>query len=551
MAASELLRRGLHLAASLGERAVAARKASRARTRSLQDAVASVRGTQARHLADRLSTLLTALDWPVSAADLQRLAEATEDALAEADASKLWLALAVLTGRLPHDDDVVAAVRRLQLDGPGAALAPAIVSVTSLLSPGRYRPARVEVVRRAVLVDLQHTSATLLATGIQRVARQVAARWDCDHEIVLVGWSGDDTALCRLDDATRRRSLGEHLPDQAPKEYHRRHQATTVVVPWECTYILPELATEEARTARMLAMARRSGNRTCTVGFDCVPLTTAETADEPMGGAFARLLAAMRHMDTVAAISEAAAVEYRGWREMLASVALEGPSIEVVVLPTEGNQASATADAAARDRLAVGRLPLVLCVGSHEPRKNHLAVLHAADLLWRRGLRFCLVFVGGNAWKSERFRARLGALQAQGRFVDSVSTLDDDMLWAAYRLAHVVMFPSLNEGFGLPIAEALSCGTPVITSRYGAMAEVAAAGGALLVDPRDDHDLADALGRVLQDRDLHATLAAEARRRPRRTWDDYAAELWQLFVGPHGGGPAELGADLVAASGRR
>jgi glycosyltransferase involved in cell wall biosynthesis len=551
MSASGMLRRALDAGASLGERAVAVRRPAGVRSRSLQQVVGRVWGAPARQLADRLGALLAALDHPVPVADLRGLAGATEDALADGDAPRIWLALAVLTGHLPRDDDVVAAVRRLEIDGPGAALAPAAASVTSLLSLDRYRPARVEVVRRAVVVDLHHTSATDLATGIQRVARQVAARWARDHEVVVVGWSGDDTALRRLDDAARRRALGEHVGDRWSGASRRSgERATTVVVPWECTYVLPELAPEEARTARLLALARRSGNRTCAIGFDCVPLTTAETVDEPMGGAFARLLAAVRHMDTVATISEAAAIEYRGWREMLASVAVEGPAIEAVPLPIEGNGPSAAADSAARDRFAIGGLPLVLCVGSHEPRKNHLAVLHAADLLWRRGLRFCLVFVGGNAWKSERFRERLADLQGLGRFVESVSTLDDDLLWAAYRLAHVVVFPSINEGFGLPIAEALACGTPVVTSRYGAMAEVAVEGGALLVDPRDDHELAEALGRVLEDRDLHAELVAKARRRPHRTWDEYAAELWRLFVGSRGEGPAEFGTDVAAEAGR-
>jgi glycosyltransferase involved in cell wall biosynthesis len=545
-----MLKRRLGARAFLGERAVAVRGLKGVRSRSLQHVVARARGAPARQLADRLRALLAALDHP-GAADLRSLARSTEDALAEADASKVWLALAVLTGRLPLDDDVVATARRLELDGPGVALAPAAASVTSLLSIDRYRPARVEVVRQGVVVDLHHTSKTDLATGIQRVARQVAARWDRDHEVVLVGWSGDDTALRRLDNAARRRALGEHVGDRRSGTSRRsREQATTVVVPWDCTYVLSELAPEEARTARLLALTRRSGNRTCAIGFDCVPLTTAETADEPMGGAFARLLAAVRHMDTVATISEAAAVEYRGWREMLASVGLGGPAVEAVPLPTEAGEPSAAADAAVRDRLTVGGLPLVLCVGSHEPRKNHLAVLHAADLLWRRGLRFCLGFVGGNAWKSERFEERLAALQGQGRFVESVSSLDDDLLWAAYRLAHVVVFPSINEGFGLPIAEALACGTPVVTSRHGAMAEVAVEGGALLVDPRDDHDLANALGRVLEDRDLHAELVAEARRRPHRTWDKYAAELWQLFVGSvQHCPPLGVDADLHGAAG--
>jgi glycosyltransferase involved in cell wall biosynthesis len=545
-AASDVVRRGLRLGASLSERAVAARELARARGRSLRDVVGRARGAQARQLADRLGTLLAALDCPAPGDDLGGLAEATEDALAEADVSAVWLALAVLTGRLPLDADVVAAVRRLQLDGPGAALAPAVACTTALLSPDRYRPAKVEIVRRAVVVDVHHTSRTDLATGIQRVARQVAARWDRDHEVVLVGWSSDYTALRRLDDAARRRALGQDSDDQPSAACRQPSKdAATVVVPWDSTYVAPELAAEEARTERMLALARLSGNRTCAIGFDCVPVTTAETADDGMVRAFARMLAVVRHMDSVATISEAAAVEYRGWREMLASVGLHGPDIMAIPLPTEAHVPPAGADQAAHTRFAVGCLPLVLCVGSHEPRKNHLAVLHAADLLWRRGLRFSLVFVGGNAWKSERFRARLAALQGQGRFVESVSAVDDDLLWAAYRVAHVVVFPSINEGFGLPIAEALACGTPVVTSRYGAMAEVAGEGGALLVDPRDDHDLADALGRVLEDRDLHAKLAGEAQRRPCRTWDDYAAEVWQHFVGSHGDRPARHTAGLV------
>ena len=93
------------------------------------------------------------------------------------------------------------------------------------------------------------------------------------------------------------------------------------------------------------------------------------------------------------------------------------------------------------------------------------------------------------------------------------------------------MFPSLNEGFGLPVAEALACGTPTITSGYGAMAEIAEGGGAVLVDPRDDRSIADALRRVLTDDAEHARLAAEALARPSRTWDDYARDAWGSLAG--------------------
>jgi glycosyltransferase involved in cell wall biosynthesis len=109
--------------------------------------------------------------------------------------------------------------------------------------------------------------------------------------------------------------------------------------------------------------------------------------------------------------------------------------------------------------------------------------------------------------------------------------MPDSMLWAAYRLARCMVFPSLNEGFGLPIAEALSCGTPVVTSNYGSMAEIAADGGALLVDPRDDYSIAAGIRTVLTDDEVHRRLATEARARPRRTWEQYAGDVWSALAG--------------------
>ena len=69
----------------------------------------------------------------------------------------------------------------------------------------------------------------------------------------------------------------------------------------------------------------------------------------------------------------------------------------------------------------------------------------------------------------------------------------DDDLWNAYERAAFMIFPSLHEGYGLPIAEALAHGTPVITSDFGSTAEIARDGGCLLVDPRDDEQIVDAM----------------------------------------------------------
>lgn len=512
------------------------RQLSRAASEDLATTVGRTRGELRRQLADRMATLLRTLGQPVPAGGCGPLARAVETAMTGADAPRVWLALAVLTGRLPLDADVVETLRRLRLDGPRCALSPAVARSSSWLGSGRQSPARVEVLSGAVTVDLHHTSETDLATGIQRVARETARRWDRDHEVELVGWTEDYTALRRLGPLSHRRALGAiRTTDRRTDERGAPQPATqdlpAVVVPWGGIHLTVELATEQPRTSRMQALARYSGNRTGMIGFDCVPLTTAETAAEAMGAAFARLLAGVGHMDRVATISEGAAVEYRGWRAMLAGAGLAGPDIVSVPLPVEAQEPTATALEQARSRFALGSLPLVLVVGSHEPRKNHLAVLHAAELLWREGLAYSLVFVGGNSWNSARFTQVFTGMRDGGRPVQSISALSDELLWAAYRTAHVVLFPSLNEGFGLPVAEALASGTPVITSGYGSMAEIAAHGGALLVDPRDDHDLVRALRRILTEPALHAELATQAGARPRRSWDTYADELWDCLVG--------------------
>ena len=234
------------------------------------------------------------------------------------------------------------------------------------------------------------------------------------------------------------------------------------------------------------AFVMYSRSVTGIIGHDCVPLTAAETTAEGMPIGFAHYLAAAAHVDRIATTCAAAQLEYRGWRAMLAGAGQAGPDIRCVPLPVQATVPGAAALAQARDLLAIGSLPVVLSVGSHEPRKNHLALLHAAEVLWRQGLAFSLVFVGGNSWNSAEFEAQVESLQAANRPVQTVRALPDELLWAAYRLAYCTVFASLHEGFGLPVAESLASGTPVITSNFGSMADIASQGGALLVDPRDD-----------------------------------------------------------------
>jgi glycosyltransferase involved in cell wall biosynthesis len=248
-----------------------------------------------------------------------------------------------------------------------------------------------------------------------------------------------------------------------------------------------------------------------------------------MGAAFARNLVAVARFDQVIPISAAAGEEYAGWCRMLAGTGLSGPRITPIELPWE-TPAGDTADSLPPE-LGSGHLPLMLCVGSHEPRKNHMAVLYAAESLWLEGRRFALTFIGGNSWNSEHFETEVARLRKLGYPVLTASGVSDAVVAAAYRAASVVVFPSLNEGFGLPVSDALSAGTPVVTSDYGSMREIGEGRGAVLVDPRDDDSVLAGIRAAMFDAPIRERLEAEIAGLTQRTWADYTAELQQLLVG--------------------
>jgi hypothetical protein len=443
----------------------------------------------------------------------------------DAPTAGAWTVLAVLTARLPTEAEVLALHRAVGLEGAEQAAAELLGRTLRRL--GRPGPRRPDVrVVDDVLVDVTITSATTYMTGIQRVVRETVDRWLAAHPSArLVRWAEDGRRLVEVDRAT----WLARLPLTGPPG--------DSLVPYRTTLLVPELAVGTERTTRTAALGAHAGGTLAVIGFDCVPVSTAETTALAMGGAFAGALAATREADRVATISAAAGTEYRGWCRTVRASRPHAPEVGVVVLPTAPPATDPGGAAGWREvlRSVPGRPdgstdPVVLAVGSHEPRKNHEGLLHAAEVLWQEGRRFSLVFVGGNAWHSEAFVERLDLLAGRGRPVVSVSALPDAALAAGYADARVTAFLSFNEGFGLPVTESLGLGTPVLTSAHGSMAEIAADGGVVTVDPRDDDAVVDALRTLLTDDALLAELRRQAAARPRRTWDDYAQETWAWLV---------------------
>ncbi|MDR3636191.1 MAG: glycosyltransferase family 1 protein [Isosphaeraceae bacterium] len=170
----------------------------------------------------------------------------------------------------------------------------------------------------------------------------------------------------------------------------------------------------------------------------------------------------------------------------------------------------------------------ILYVGNLEPRKNVVGMLQAYSA-YRDAHRgeYRLVLVG-----RQRFGARAGRLATLLGLRESVHLpgyIADDDLAAVYSMASVLFFPSLEEGFGFPVLEAMACGVPVITSRRGSIPEVAG-DDVVFVDPADVHDMARTLARVLGDSDLRENLSARGLKRAARyTWENAACLTEQVY----------------------
>jgi glycosyltransferase involved in cell wall biosynthesis len=173
--------------------------------------------------------------------------------------------------------------------------------------------------------------------------------------------------------------------------------------------------------------------------------------------------------------------------------------------------------------------PYVLWVGTQEQRKNVVAVLDAFSHLAARHPELSLVLHGPNGWLGDEVGEGLQHRGLHGRTIVSEGSLPRNELAALYARASVFVYPSLYEGFGMPVLEAMACGTPVVTSNISALPETAG-DAALLVDPLDDAALAEAIGRIVEDPGLAEDLSQRGQKRARAlTWGETARRTWAVY----------------------
>lgn len=363
-------------------------------------------------------------------------------------------------------------------------------------------------------------------SGCVRVARRLAHELQFEARPWFVRWLAPKNAITFLTDSDAEYLSRFNGPDAADsvepgQQYGAEqpiHEVPAVASQLKGAWlILPELLDGEMLTA-ILAYARTYRMRVMSIFYDAIPLLRPELCSDEIRSNHARYMDLLARSDLVVPISRfSSECLVQHWRDRGVTPCTVVP----VLLPGEfKGVAPAEADPSAE-------VIEMLCVSTLEPRKNHATLLAACEYLAQHApqLKWRLHLVGNSYAGADEIRINVEATSRRDPRIIWHRIVDDKALGDLYQRAAFTVYPSVIEGYGLPIVESAWYGRPCICSDGGVMAELGADGGCVLVNVENAAALGEAMLRLATDGPHRVRLAAQAAQRIIKTWRRYGLEI--------------------------
>ena len=273
--------------------------------------------------------------------------------------------------------------------------------------------------------------------------------------------------------------------------------------------------------SELLPRLAAQGVRTSTLVADLMPYTHPQWFDGNQIEIFTRFMDAhLRYSELFVTISQCASSD-------LAEVAKAQGHTPLKIAPMRMGSDFRVPTASTRPGVAPPQR-YALCVGTVEPRKNHIVLVKAFDALRDEIEDLAVVIVGKPGWMTEDLQAQIRSHPEYGQRLRWLARVSDDQLAALYQYAHICVQPSLYEGFGSPVLEGLAFGVPVLASNAGAHPE---AGGELAqyFEPDDLQALVSLMHQHFTDDGFHQTALQRLNGFTPNSWADSATDIVNAF----------------------
>lgn len=432
----------------------------------------------------------------------------------------------------------VAAVERERLARPPLILSADLAAAQNLPEPSAEEPPIV-----LDLTDLLHfVSSRRFVSGIQRVQAELALTllrrsgprrvYPALYDAKLGRWrlASPDAMVALILGLRKRSFFGRRKLDRLIAAARAGNSADFARLDGPVLFTPGATWADWRYLLSVREAKRRQGLRFVPFVHDCIPLILPETCSADVPTAYSRWLAGVSQLaDAFVVNSKRTGADLRA---MLALAVDEAPRVGVMPLdgrtafarrPSRPNLGAATFDALKRRGFAI-------CVGSIEPRKNHLLLFKAwRALVAQHGERApMLVVVGRNGWREDD---ALAYLDSETRLASSVLVLPDvadaELAWF-YERAKFSVCVSAYEGWGMPVTESLNAGLPVLAAHNSALIEA----GGLAAEFFNSGDLSD-LTRKIERLSFDAAALTAAKRRadaaPLREWKDLATDAMRVL----------------------
>ena len=383
--------------------------------------------------------------------------------------------------------------------------------------------------RRLVLIDVTNSCRDTANSGVVRVSRHLGRHLTEDPRLtaIFVIWdsAGQDYRLAPVESHLSSfggpQSVESRMAQGCPPEetISRLLGAQAVDNPLPPVLFISEVVLDGS-FGRRADWARGRELVITAIGYDLIPWYHPELCAADVVEGFRTYAPVLLSCDLVIAISKATANALARLGKEIGSPCR---NVETVWLPAELGRGRQTRT----EHKKLSGTIRILCVSTLEPRKNHARLIDAFKRFLQAHPKVDarLILIGNRYAGAAEVEETVTAAIQSGVPMEWHGVVSDDVLIEQYQRAHFTVYPSLIEGFGMPIMESLWMGKPCLCSNAAVMGELAAEGGCLAVDATDVAAISEGLARIAFDRDYYRRLLDEISERPLQTWKSYAQSV--------------------------